>query len=251
MEAGKTALVTGAGSGIGAAITRRLAGAGAGVVLFDCDLGAAQGVASTLPRQTRSLVAGGDVACEAEVQSAVARTIEVFGRIDVLVNCAGVFESGSVVEMSREAWDRVLRVNLEGVRLCCRWALPHMRRGGAVLNISSIDALVSYAGSAAYDVSKAAVLALTRAMAIDYGKHGIRVNALCPGYTITPLLEKYFRTRSDPARARQAVTERHPLGRMGTPDEIAQAACFLVSDAASFITGTCLVVDGGLTACGH
>ncbi len=247
----RVALVTGAASGIGAAIARRFAEAGARVVVFDVNLPGAQRVAQQIALLGKCLAIGGDASLETDVRRAVDRTMEAYSRIDVLVNNAGTEKEGTVTQMSAETWDRVFAVNLRSMFLFAKYAIAHMDRGGSVINISSIDALASYPGLAAYDSSKAGVLALTRAMAIDHGESGIRVNAICPGYTETPLLQAYFDRADEPRRAKAEIEALHPIGRLGRPEDIAEAALFLASDAASFITGTYLVVDGGLTARGH
>jgi len=247
----KVALVTGAASGIGAAIARRFAAESSSVALFDLNTQGAQNVVAQIAVPGRAIAIGGDASCEADVQRAVQQVVDQYSHIDILVNNAGTEQTGSVVEMSVESWDRVISVNLRSMFLFSKYSIPRMRSGGSVLNISSIDAFASYPGFAAYDSSKAAVLALTRAMAIDHGGNGIRVNAICPGYIDTPLLAPYFERTGNPDQTRREIASLHPLGHIGRPENIADAAVFLASSAASFITGTQLVVDGGLTARGH
>ncbi|MGO9243002.1 MAG: SDR family NAD(P)-dependent oxidoreductase [Bryobacteraceae bacterium] len=243
----RTALVTGAASGIGAAIAERFLTAGYRVVLFDIDEQAALQTAARSATPANSLVLAGDVANEAQVKDAVARTVRESGCLDVLVNNAGIETYGSVVEMSSEQWDRQLAVNLKGAYLFSKYAIPEMRHGGAIINISSAHALVSWARCPAYDASKSGLLGLTRAMAIDHGPQGIRVNVICPGYIETPMLEKAFAAgQAD----RAAVLKFHPLGRIGKPADVADAVLFLASDAAAFISGAMLAVDGCLTAQG-
>jgi NAD(P)-dependent dehydrogenase (short-subunit alcohol dehydrogenase family) len=248
----KVAIVTGAAMGIGAGIAERFVQAGAAVVLFDINDEAARQVAQNLSREGRALAIHGDVACEEDVQGAVARTVQQFGALDVLVNNAGIEGPGQVVDYSSADWDRVLGVNLKGCFLFSKYAIPPMRgRGGAIVNISSVHAFVSYVGNAAYDASKAGIIGLTRALALEYGQEKIRVNAICPGYINTPMMDQWLAVQPDPAVALRQVLSLHPLGRMGTPRDVADAALFLASDAAAFISGTYLVVDGAMIAAGH
>lgn len=247
MEDARTVLVTGAGSGIGAAIAERFLTAGYRVALFDINAAAAAETAARIGTPGRTTAIGGDVSNEADVQRAVAQTVRELGSLDVLVNNAGIEIYGTVVDMPAGQWDRQLAVNLRGAFLCSKYAIPEMRRGGAVVHISSAHAHVSWPRCPAYDASKAGLIGLTRAMALDHGRQGVRVNAICPGYIATPLLEKAFACGE---ADRAAVLKFHPLGRLGTPLDIAEAALFLASDAASFISGAVLNVDGCLTAQG-
>jgi NAD(P)-dependent dehydrogenase (short-subunit alcohol dehydrogenase family) len=248
----KVALVTGAAAGIGAGIVQRFVEAGAQAVVFDINAEGARQMAQRLSRSRRALALHGDVAREEDAQNAVARAVEEFGRLDILVNNAGIGMTRQVVDLTSADWDRQLAVNLKGVFLFSKYAIPHMRsRGGAIVNIASVHVFVSYAGNAAYDASKAGVLGLTRALALDHGHEGIRVNAICPGYINTPMMDEWLAIQPDPAATMKQVLSAHPLGRIGTPRDIAEAALFLASDAASFISGTYLVVDGAMTAAGH
>ena len=248
----KVALVTGAAKGIGAGIAQRFVEAGAAVALFDMDGGGARDMAEKLSASGRTLAIEGDVANEEDVRRAIERTVAQFGRLDVLVNNAGIEVAGEIPDYTSAQWDRQLGVNLKGAFLCIKYAIPRMRgRGGAIVNISSVHAFVSYAGNAAYDASKAGLVALTRTLALEQGRHGIRVNAICPGYIDTPMMEAWLATVPDRETALRQVLAVHPLGRMGTPRDIADAALFLASDAASFISGAALVVDGAMTAAGH
>ena len=156
------------------------------------------------------------------------------------------------MEMTSSVWDRTLEVNLKGAFLCSKYAIPRMRgRGGAIVNISSVHAFVSYEGNAAYDASKAGMIGLTRALALEHGRDGIRVNAICPGYIDTPMMDEWLRMQADPEATKRQVLSVHPIGRIGTPRDIAEAALFLASDSAAFISGTFLVVDGAMSAAGH
>lgn len=248
----KVALITGGASGIGRGIAERFVEAGAAVAIFDIDGDRAREVAARLGANGRAVAIEGDVANEEQVKAAVARTVAEFGSLDVLVNDAGIEIECLAVDLSSELWDRILAVNLKSVFLFSKHAIPHMRgRGGAIVNISSVHAFVSYPRDPAYDASKAGMIGLTRALALDHGRDGIRVNVICPGYIETPMHERWLKTTPDPEAAVRQALRYHPLGRFGTPRDIAEAALFLASDAASFITGASLVVDGGMIIEGH
>jgi NAD(P)-dependent dehydrogenase (short-subunit alcohol dehydrogenase family) len=248
----KIALVTGGAMGIGAGIAQRFSEAGAAVVVFDVNGEGALRMEKKLLQTGRARAIQGDVSNEDQIISAVERTVTEFGGLDVLVNNAGIDVEGPAVEMTSSVWDRTLEVNLKGAFLCSKHAIPRMRgRGGAIVNISSVRAFVSYEGNAPYDASKAGMIGLTRALALEHGRDGIRVNAVCPGYIDTPMMDAWLRAQADPSATLRQVLSVHPLGRMGTPRDIAEAVLFLASDAASFISGTFLVVDGAMSAAGH
>ncbi len=248
----KVAFITGAAAGIGAGIAQRFSEAGATVVILDVNGDGALRLEQKVRQTGRALAIQGDVANEEQVKTAVTRTVAEFGALDILVNNAGIEVAGPLVEMSSSDWDRQLDVNLKSVFLCSKYAIPQMRgRGGAIVNISSVHAFVSYEGNAAYDASKAGMIGLTRALALEHGRDRIRVNAICPGYIDTPMMDEWLRTQTDPDATMKEVLRIHPLGRIGTPRDIADAALFLASDAATFISGTFLVVDGAMTAAGH
>jgi NAD(P)-dependent dehydrogenase (short-subunit alcohol dehydrogenase family) len=234
--AGRTALVTGAGSGIGAAVARRLAAAGAHVILADLSLDAVEKLARELGPEARALQL--DVRDEEQVAPAAVG-------LDVLVNVAGIGSTTSAPETSLEVWEDVFAVNARGTFLCCKHAIPDMaaRGGGSIVNIASVAALVGLRNRAAYCASKGAVVALTRALAVDHVGDAIRVNAVCPGTVDSPWVRRLV---EDAGESLDALRARQPLGRLGTTEEIAEAVEYLVS--AEFATGTVLVVDGGLTA---
>ncbi len=236
---GKAAIVTGAARGIGAAVAARFAAEGARVASLDLSTSAAHG---------DGLAIEADVADEESVADAVARTVEEFGRLDVLVNCAAaVGIHGPVTGMTLADWNRALAVNLTGAFLTSREAIPHMAKsgGGAVVNVASQLGSVAVPGNAAYCASKGGLIQLTRAMALDHAPDGVRVNALSPGAVLT---ERLLGVYGSEAAVRAALTPKYPLGRIGMPDDLAGAAVFLASDEAGFMTGADLVVDGGYSA---
>jgi NAD(P)-dependent dehydrogenase (short-subunit alcohol dehydrogenase family) len=249
MPAQKAALVTGAAAGIGTGIAQRFAEAGYAIAVFDIDGPGARETASLLPR---AIPIEGDVSSEDDAIRAAATTVAEFGRLDVLINNAGIELTGTVEQLSSADWDRQIAVNLRGLFLMTKYAVPKMRQtGGAIVNISSVHALVSWPGGVAYDATKAGIIGATRAMALDHGADQIRVNAICPGYIQTPLMDRWLELLPDPTATLRDVLKFHPLGRIGTPRDVAEAALFLASDAASFISGAYLVVDGAMTAAGH
>lgn len=252
MKSRRTALVTGGAAGIGAGIATRFAEAGLAVAVFDIDATGATRMAEQLSTHGPAVAIQGDVANEGDAQRAIETTTAKLGRLDVLVNNAGIEITGSVRSLSSKEWDRQIAVNLRGVFLMSKYAIPVMAaRGGAIVNISSVHAFVSWPDSAAYDATKSAIIGLTRAMALDHGRERIRVNAICPGYIDTPLMERWLATLPNREEALEQIRGFHPLGRIGTPRDIAEAALFLASNAASFISGACLVVDGAMTTAGH
>lgn len=249
--AGKVALVTGAGSGLGAASARRLAAEGARLMLTDVDADAVRAVAESIGSADQAACAAHDVTRPDDWERAVRDTVEQFGRLDVLVNNAGV--SGGVQELMTlelEAWRRTLSVNLDGVFLGMRHAGPAIAAagGGSIINLSSILGKVGMAGAAAYCASKGGVAMLTKAAALEWAPLGIRVNSVHPGFIDTPMVSGAFQDLENANEMRDMVISRHALARLGVPREIADAVLFLASDESSFVTGAELVVDGGYTA---
>ncbi|MGH3674072.1 MAG: SDR family NAD(P)-dependent oxidoreductase [Pseudonocardiaceae bacterium] len=250
---GRVALITGAGSGIGRAAAHRFAAEGCEVAVVDLVAGAAEETAGKIVADGgRAIACAADVTVDVEVRTAVAHAVEAFGGLDVLYNNAGVNSSGSVADATEEDWDRCFAVNAKGTFLCSRAAAAYLAvsGSGAIVNQGSVAALVGIPNFAAYCAAKGAVVALTRSMAIDLAPRGIRVNAICPGTVFTPLMEPMLQARGDGdmevGLARTVV--KYPIGRLGTPEEIASAALFLASDQASFLTGSILAADGGMTA---
>ncbi|MGD8505138.1 MAG: glucose 1-dehydrogenase [Candidatus Bathyarchaeota archaeon] len=192
----------------------------------------------------------GDVSKSADAERMIQTSVKQFGRLDVLINNAGILSTGTVEDTAEADWDRVIDVNLKGVFLCSKYALPHLRRtNGVIVNIASSDGLVAEPNCVAYCASKGGVVLLTKAMALDYAKEGIRVNCVCPGVVMTPMLEQDLVQSGIPGDVYlKGEAESHPMGRIGDPEEIAKAILFLASHDSSFVTGTALSVDGGYVA---
>lgn len=245
---GKRALITGAASGIGRACAELFASESAAVLLADVDIGRGhQATEAIRALGGRAEFVVCDVTRAADCTDAVQRANETLGGLDILVNAAGIVVRRTVVELDEADWDRVMAINAKSVFLMCKAAIPALRAagGGSIINLGSGWALVGGPRAAAYCASKGAVVQLTRAMAIDFGPDRIRVNCLCPGDTDTPMLREEARQLAQDEAAFLAQAARRPLGRIGTPQEIAQAALFLASDVSSYVTGAALVVDGG------
>lgn len=234
---GKVALVTGAASGIGLACARRFGDEGAKVVGVDLQPGPDGDVRIA------------DVSDESSIADAVAGVVRDHGRLDIVLNAAGVAGGGPIHLLEATEWERVVRVNLTGTFLVCKHALTNMveQRSGSLVNIASIEGIEGTEGGSSYNASKGAVVLLTKNLAIDYGRLGVRANCICPGFIETPMFESVM-SLDGMARVREQYREAHMLGRFGRPEEIASAAAFLASEDASFVTGHALVVDGGFTA---
>jgi NAD(P)-dependent dehydrogenase (short-subunit alcohol dehydrogenase family) len=245
---GKVALVTGAASGIGRATALLFAQEGAAVAVVDLDEAGARALAQTIRDEGgRAIALGCDVSRAADCQRAVGATVDAFGRLDVLFNNAGIIRRADVVGTTEEEWDRVMAVNVKSVFMMSKYAVPVMaaRGGGAIVNTASGWGLVGGRNAVSYCASKAAVVNMTRAMALDHGPQHIRVNCVCPGDTDTGMLREEARQLNEDRAAFLADAADRPLGRVGRPEEIARAVLYLASNASSFVTGTALVVDGG------
>ena len=249
---GKVTLVTGAGSGIGQAAAVRFAAEGASVAALDIrpELASLTAMLIDKEHEGQALALSADVGSAVEVESAVDLAVAEFGRLDVVYNNAGTMGLGAVADTSEQDWDRTFGVHVKGTFLTSRAALGHLGDGASIINQGSVSALVGIQYLAAYSAAKGAVVALTRQMAVDLAPRGIRVNAICPGTVRTPLTEPMLRARGDgDVEAGIAATvPKYPLGRLGTPEDIAALAAFLASDDAAFMTGSIVTSDGGMTA---
>jgi NAD(P)-dependent dehydrogenase (short-subunit alcohol dehydrogenase family) len=242
----KVALITGGASGIGRATAELFAREGARVAVADYDPYGRDIVQAITTAGGQAIFLTADVSDSAQVTKMVDAALQAYGRIDILFNGAGILYYGTVLETDEQAWNRVIRINLTGTYLCCRAVLPHMIRqgGGSIVNVAStVGAHDACANAVAYVTSKGGVTMFTKAMAIDHAKQGVRVNALVPGATDTPMIRKALTPE-----ALEALAASHPIGRLGRPEELAKAVLFLASDDASFVTGTAMYVDGGQTA---
>ncbi len=250
---GKVALVTGGGSGIGRASALLFAAEGAAVAVLDLRGDSAK---ETVDQVTavggHALAVTADVTDADAVTGAVAEAVGTLGRLDIVYNNAGIGSTGSVADAAEDDWDRCLAINAKGTYLVSRAAVPHLEAdgGGSIVNQGSVAALVGVANFAAYCAAKGAVVALTRSMAIDLAPRGIRVNVICPGTVFTPLMEPMLTARGggDMAKGLALTVTKYPVGRLGTPEDIARVALFLASDEAAFVTGSTFAADGGMTA---
>ena len=248
----KIAVVTGAGSGIGEAIAHAFAAAGAHTYLLDCDeragvsvasaIGAAGGRADFVPVDV-----GDERACAAAARQVLDRSA---GRCDILVNNAGIGHVGTVLNTTADDLDRLYRVNVKGILFMTRALLPAMieRRWGSVINLASIGGVVAVKDRFAYCATKFAVVGMTRCMAVDHADSKVRFNAICPGRVETPFVQARLKEYPDPRRAYEEMASTQLLKRMGRPDEIAAAALYLAADESAFVTGSCLIIDGGMSA---
>lgn len=250
--AGKVALVTGAGGGIGQGIARRFAAEGAKVGVLDVH---AAGVQQTMDQlhDENAIPLVCDLRDPDQVRDAVAQLRTAFGPINVVVNNAAVMPAGRLHETALDDWDRVFDVNVRGVYLVCREVIPDMiaNGGGSIIHMASITGVLGLPGIAAYSATKGALIALTQAMSTDYAPLGIRVNAVSPGTIDSPMLHDFLAQQRDPAARRAEFDAMHPIGRVGTIDEVANVFVFLASDEASFVTGANYRVDGGLSVKGE
>ena len=251
--AGKTAVVTGAGSGIGRAAAVLFAREGAAVAVVDLNAEAAKDTAGEIAASGGSaLPVVANVADRLQVTSAFEQIRNEYRQVDVLYNNAGVNSAGSVIDATEDDWDRSFAVNAKGTFLCSQAAAPGMvaAGGGSIINQGSVAALAGIANFASYCAAKGAVVALTRSMSVDLAPRGVRVNVICPGTVYTPLMEPMLRARGggDMAAGLALTVAKYPIGRLGTPEEIAAVALFLASDDSSFLTGSVLTADGGMTS---
>jgi NAD(P)-dependent dehydrogenase (short-subunit alcohol dehydrogenase family) len=243
----KTVVITGAGSGIGRACAIEFARAGANLVIADINLPGAEETVRLIPQGKGKAVAYQvDVSEPGSVMRLVDFSIGTFSAIHALLNNAAIQVNKTIEDTSFEEWNLQLSVNLGGIFLCSKYFLPYLRSTkGSIVNMSSVNGFFVEPMCAGYCATKAAIIGLTKAMAIDHGHEGIRVNCICPGYIDAGLAEGYFQSQPDPAKARAEAGRLHALGRIGRPEEVGRTAVFLAGEDASFITGSAMVVDGG------
>ena len=247
---GKVAVVTGATEGIGKAIALNFAKEGAKVAMVGRDEAKGKAALEEVRKCGEAIYIKADLADSSQVKRTIESAAKEYGRIDILVNNAAACPPGTILTTSEETWDYVIDLNMKGVFLCSKYAIPYMQKtgGGSIINIGSINSMMAMENEAAYDASKGGVLMLTKAAALDFAKSNIRVNCILPGAIETTMFKASLATAPDPAKARQWITSKHPVGRTGQPSEIAGAAVFLASDESSFVTGAAIPVDGGILA---
>lgn len=243
----KNVVITGAGSGIGRACAIEFAKAGARVVVADINISAAKQTVEQITQLNRQAIAvEADVSVPDAVQNLAKQAISAFDSVHALINNAAIQVNKTVEETTFEEWNKQMSINLGGVFLCSKYFLSHLRATkGSIVNMSSVNGFFVEPSCAGYCATKAGIIGLTKAMAIDHGNEGVRVNCICPGYIDAGLAEGYFQSQPDPARARAEAGKLHALWRIGKPEEVARMAVFLASDDASFVTGASMVVDGG------
>lgn len=243
----RVAVITGGGGGIGRACALEFAREGARVVVADINAAGARETAAQIQAEAREAIAvATDVSDAASVENLVAETLRAFGGVHALINNAAIQVNKTIEDTTVEEWRRQMEVNVGGVFLCSKYFLPHLRRSrGAIVNMSSVNGFFVEPMCAGYCATKAAIIGLTKAIAIDHGREGIRANCICPGYIDAGLAWGYFEAQPDPASARAAAGKLHALCRIGRPEEVARVAVFLAGDEASFMTGSAVVVDGG------
>jgi len=243
----RVAVITGSGAGIGRAAAIEFAREGASVVVADVNLAGARETASRIQQNGgKAHACETDVASPESVRNLVSETLRLYSKVNVLFNNAAIQINKTVEDTEVDEWNREIAVNLGGVFLCSKYFMPHLRASkGAIVNMASVNGFFVEPMCAGYCATKAAIIGLTKAMAIDHGKEGIRVNCICPGYIDAGLAEGYFQAQPDPAAARASAGKLHALWRIGRPEEVGRVAVFLASDDASFVTGSAYVVDGG------
>lgn len=241
----KAVLLTGAGAGIGASAARAYARSGARVAVNSVS-DSGKKVAEEIQKEGgKALFVRGDVSRPEDAKSMIKAAAEEFGRLDIVVNCAGIVCGGNVEETDLDLWNRVMNVNVTGTFLVCKYAIPYLKKTrGVIVNVASLVAVKGIANRAVYSASKGAVLALSKAMAADYIKEGVRVNVVSPGTVLSPSLEQRIRSEADPEAAMNNYVSRQPLGRLGKPEEIATAILFASSQEAGFLDGANICIDG-------
>ena len=246
---GKVAVITGSAKGIGRGCALVFAAEGSKVAIVDIDQEAgAQTVKEIEGKGGEARFFRADVSDSGQVESMISGVVQAFGQIDMVFNNAGYHISKDVEATSEDEWDFIINTNLKSVFLCSKYAMPHLRKTrGCIINMSSMVGLIGQSNAGAYSASKGGIVAMTKGMALDFAKDGIRVNCICPGWVETPLVEDWFNQQEDPEKARQYIYSVHPLGRIAATEEVGRAALFLASSDASFVTGVALPVDGAVS----
>jgi NAD(P)-dependent dehydrogenase (short-subunit alcohol dehydrogenase family) len=248
----KIAIITGGGDGLGQASAVLFAKEGASVVVADMDPARGMKTVDMIKNQNgEAMFVEVDVSKEDSVKNMVEKVVDAYGRIDILVNSAGIFIEATVINTTVEDWDKIMAVNLRGIFLCCKYVIPEMIKAGkgSIVNIGSEAGITGWENATAYAASKGGVVNMTRCLALDFAKHKIRANCVCPGTTETPMLKKALEIAPDPQKARRFF-EARPLLRLGRPEEIAAGILYLASDESLYATGAILSIDGGKTAGG-
>jgi NAD(P)-dependent dehydrogenase (short-subunit alcohol dehydrogenase family) len=245
----KVAIITGAAKGIGKGCAIVFADEGAKVVIVDIDEKSGKQTEEEITkRKGVAKFIKTDLTNSADVQDMIKSVIGTFGQIDIMFNNAGYHISKNVEVTSEEEWDYIINTNLKSVFMCCKYSIPHLRKTkGCIINMSSMVGLIGQSNAGAYSATKGGIVAMTKGMALDFAKDDIRVNCICPGWVHTPLVEDWFGQQPDPEKARQYIYSVHPLNRIASSEEIGNAAAFLASSEASFITGVALPVDGAVS----
>lgn len=245
----KVAIITGSAKGIGKGCALVFAEEGANVVIVDIDIKAGeQTVREIAERNGKAIFINTDLRSSEQVQSMIGSVINTYGQIDILFNNAGYHYSKNIEVTSEEEWDFIINTNLRSVFLCSKYSIPHLRKTrGCIINMSSMVGLIGQSNAGAYSASKGGIVAMTKGMALDFAKDGIRVNCICPGWVETPLVEDWFSQQPDPQKAKEYIYSVHPLNRIASSEEIGKAAAFLASPEASFITGIAMPVDGAVS----
>jgi NAD(P)-dependent dehydrogenase (short-subunit alcohol dehydrogenase family) len=247
----KVAIITGAGSGIGRTTALLFSEEGAQVAIVEIDKERGQDTVDMIRgKGEKALLIPTDITDSSQVKSMVNKVIETYGKMNILVNNAGLYLQGDAISTNEKQWDKIMMVNLRAAFLCCKYCIPGMIEsgGGVVINVSSEAGIVAIKNQVAYNTSKAGLISLTKSIALDFASQNIRANCVCPGTTQTPLVASVLAKRADPERARREVEKIRPANRLGKPEEIAYGILYLASDESPYATGAVLSVDGGYTA---